>query len=99
MVYKEIFPATEMCCFGSSFYIARISYLSFSVIYFSTPRGYARTKKVLHTFGRMLRIDSVDETWKRNSVPDMLKLADPGDDSLQSHSESRMWNTSKLAKI
>src|SRR5207245_2882518 len=64
------------------------------------PRGYARTKKVLHTFGtapfrhsstyllcRSLGIDPVDETWKSDCVPNMFKPADPGYNPLQSHPE------------
>ena len=99
MVYKEIFPATEMCCLGSSFYIARTSYLSFFVIFSRPRRGYCQTKTPFALLGQMLGIDPVDETWKRDSVPDMLKLADPRHDSLEPHPKSRMRNTSKLAEI
>src|SRR5205807_6940298 len=64
------------------------------------PRGYGRTKKVLHTFGtapfrhsstyllcQSLGIDPVDEARKSDRVPNMFKLTDPGHNPLQSHPE------------
>src|SRR5439155_23631823 len=65
------------------------------------PRGYVKTKKVLHTFGtapfrhsstyllcQSLGIDPVDEARKSDRVPNMFKLTDPGHNPLQSHPEA-----------
>src|SRR5256885_4952431 len=76
------------------------------------PRGYVKTKKVLHTFGtapfrhsstyllcQSLGIDPVDEARKSDRVPNMFKLTDPGHNPLQSHPEPRVRNATKLSQI
>src|SRR5947208_5300536 len=76
------------------------------------PRGYGRTKKVLHTFATApfrhsstyllcsrLGIDPVDEARKGDRVPNMFKLTDPGHNPLQSHPEPRVRNATKLSQI
>src|SRR3989441_1593645 len=80
--------------------------------YFSTPRGYVKTKKVLHTFGtapfrhsstyllcQSLGIDPVDEARKSDRVPNMFKLTDPVHNPLQSHPEPRVRNATKFPQV
>ena len=38
-------------------------------------------------------VDPVDEPWKRDRVPDMVELADPGDEPFEAHPKPRVGHT------
>src|SRR5213592_1456148 len=44
-------------------------------------------------------VDAVDQPWKRDCVPDMVELADPGDEPFKAHPKPRVGHTTVVPQI